>query len=118
MALDATDASPQVLRGYARQRLDRRADAASDFSQALSQPTLGTAGQRQVRLIAADAALAAQDPLAALALLKDIPPGAGELADEQVAQRRRTATAALGGRSAPESAASTTGAVRPRQNRL
>lgn len=68
MALDATDASPQVLRGYARQRLDRRADAVSDFSQALSQPTLGTAGRRQVRLIAADAALAAQDPLAALAL--------------------------------------------------
>lgn len=103
MALDATDASPQVLRGYARQRLDRRADAVSDFSQALSQPTLGTAGRRQVRLIAADAALAAQDPQAALALLKDLPPGADEQADEQVAQRRRAATAALAGRSATAS---------------
>ena len=113
MALDATDASPQVLRGYARQRLDRRADAASDFSQALSQPTLGTAGQRQVRLIAADAALAAQDPLAALALLKDIPPGAGDLADEQVAQRRRTATAALAEPSAPESVAAVASFVPP-----
>ena len=103
MALDATDASPQVLRGYARQRLDRRADAVSDFSQALSQPTLGTAGRRQVRLMAADAALAAQEPQAALALLKDLPPGADEQADEQVAQRRRAATAALAGRSATAS---------------
>ena len=74
MVLDATNASPQVLRAYVRQSLDRRADAASDFSQALSQPTPGTAGQRQVWLIAANAALAAQDPLAASALLKDIPP--------------------------------------------
>lgn len=98
MALDAKDASPQVLRGYARQRLGRRDDAVSDFNQALSQPTLGASGRRQIRLIAADAALAAQDPAAALVLLKEMPPGADELADAQVAQRRRAATAAMASR--------------------
>ena len=93
MALDATDPSPQVLRAYARQRLGRLVDATADFSQALAQPRLGASARRQIRLIAADAAMAAGNAQEALALLKDIPPGADELADEEVARRRRAATA-------------------------
>ena len=93
MALDATDPSPQVLRAYARQRLGRSAEASTDFNQALTQPRLGASARRQIRLIAADAAMAAGNPQDALALLKDIPAGADEVADEEVARRRRAATA-------------------------
>ncbi len=93
MALDATDPSPQVLRAYARQRLGRSAEASTDFNQALAQPRLGASARRQIRLIAADAAMAAGSPQDALALLKDIPAGADEVADEEVARRRRAATA-------------------------
>ena len=93
MALDATDPSPQVLRAYARQRLGRSAEATADFSQALAQPRLGASARRQIRLIAADAAMAAGNAQEALALLNDIPPGADELADDEVARRRRAATA-------------------------
>lgn len=93
MTLDASDPSPQVLRAYARQRLGRSADATADFAQALAQPRLGASARRQIRLIAADAAMAAGNAQEALALLKDIPPGADELADEEVARRRRAATA-------------------------
>lgn len=93
MALDASDPSPQVLRAYARQRLGRSAEASADFAQVLAQPRLGASARRQIRLIAADAAMAAGNPQEALALLKDIPPGADELADEAVARRRRAATA-------------------------
>ena len=93
MAVDATDPTPQVLRAYARQRLGRSVDATADFSQALAQPRLGASARRQIRLIAADAAMAAGNPQEALALLREIPSGADELADEEVARRRRVATA-------------------------
>jgi tetratricopeptide (TPR) repeat protein len=93
MTLDATDPSPQVLRAYTRQRLGRSMEATADFNQALAQPQLGASARRQIRLIAADAALASGDPQAALTLLKDMPPGADEVADEAVSRRRRAATA-------------------------
>ena len=93
LALNASDPSPQVLRAYARQRLGRSVDASTDFSQALAQPQLGASARRQIRLIAADAAVAAGNPQEALVLLKNIPPGADELADEEVTRRRRVATA-------------------------
>ena len=93
MALDATDPSPQVLRAYTRQRLGRSSEASADFNQALAQPRLGAFARRQIRMIAADAATAAGNPQEALALLKDMPPGADELADEEVARRRRAAAA-------------------------
>ena len=95
MALDATDPSPQVLRAYARQRLGRSVEATEDFNQALAQPRLGASARRQIRLIAADAAMSAGNSQQALTLLKDIPPGADEVADEEVARRRRAATAEL-----------------------
>ncbi|MBC7548474.1 MAG: tetratricopeptide repeat protein, partial [Polaromonas sp.] len=95
MALDATDPSPQVLRAYARQRQGRALDATSDFSQALGQPRIGASARRQIRLIAADAAMAAGNPQDAMALLNDMAPGADHLADEEVARRRRAATADL-----------------------
>ena len=95
MVLDTTDPSALVLRAYARQRLGRSVEARADLDQALAQPRLGASARRQIRMIAADSAMAAANPQEALALLKDIPPGADEAADEDVARRRRAATAEL-----------------------
>lgn len=94
MTLDETDPSPQVLRAYARQKQNRRADASADFTEALALPKLSAAAHRQITLIAVDAALAAQDPQGAMALLEKLPEAADQQAGEDVA-RRRIASAAL-----------------------
>lgn len=95
MAIDAADPFPQVLRAYARQRLGRSQDATADFNQALAQPHLSVSVRRQIRLIAADAAMAAGKPQQALTLLGDISSETNGLADEAVDRRRLVATAEM-----------------------
>ena len=68
-ALDRRNYVPLVWRGYLNQRLGKRADAVADFKAALSIPGLTAAQQKNIRLIAADAALASGDFNAALELL-------------------------------------------------
>ncbi len=68
-ALDRTDHVPLVWRGYINQRLGKRADAVSHFSAALAMPGLTEPQQKNIRLIAADAALASGDFNAAIELL-------------------------------------------------
>ena len=69
IALDRADHVPLVWRGHINQRLGKRADAVSDFSAALAIPGLTEPQQKNIRLIAADAALASGDFNAAIALL-------------------------------------------------
>ena len=54
VALLPDSAAPLALRGYARQRLGRSAEARADLDRALQQRGLSAAGQRELRLIAAD----------------------------------------------------------------
>jgi tetratricopeptide (TPR) repeat protein len=69
IALNRADHVPLVWRGYINQRLGKRADAVSDFSAALAIPGLTELQQKNIRLIAVDAALASGDFNAAIALL-------------------------------------------------
>lgn len=59
-----------VLRGHALQRLDQRPAASADLDHALAGPELSPSDQRNFRLMAADAALAAGEPKKALDLLE------------------------------------------------
>ena len=86
VAQDSEDVVPLVLRGYIRQRLGNRAAAIEDFSKALAQDWLGEEDSRNLRLIVADAAIAAGDWEEATKVLKDI-----QGADKDVADRRRAA---------------------------
>lgn len=88
--LNEHDAAPLVLRAYARQRLGQRAAASAEFDLALQKP--GTAdARRNVRLITADAALAANEPQKALDVLASF----GNLDDAETERRRRAARHAL-----------------------
>ena len=69
IALDRADYVPLVWRGYLNQRLGKRADAVSDFRAALAIPGLTEPQQKNIRLIAADAALASGDFNTAIELL-------------------------------------------------
>ncbi len=92
----ATDAMQQddentvalLLRGYLRQRQGKTQAADADFDAALKQDWLDDEQRRNVRLIAADAALAAGDNARALALVE---PLGGN--DEAAAQRIKRARA-------------------------
>ncbi|MGZ5790441.1 MAG: hypothetical protein ACXWJF_13405, partial [Burkholderiaceae bacterium] len=89
-SLNKDDAAPLVLRAYARQRLGQHAAATADFDLALQKP--GTAvARRNVRLIMADAALAAHEPQRALDVLASF----GDMDDAEIDRRRRTARHAL-----------------------
>ncbi|AVJ26929.1 NfrA family protein [Achromobacter spanius] len=92
----ATDAMRQddentvalLMRGYLRQRQGRTQEADADFDAALKQGWLDDEQRRNVRLIAADAALAAGENARALALVE---PLGGK--DEAAAQRIKRAGA-------------------------
>ncbi|MGE8705273.1 MAG: tetratricopeptide repeat protein, partial [Achromobacter sp.] len=92
----ATDAMRQddentvalLMRGYLRQRQGRTQEADADFDAALKQDWLDDEQRRNVRLIAADAALAAGENARALALIE---PLGGK--DEAAAQRIKRAGA-------------------------
>lgn len=78
---------PLALRAYARQRQGRWQEARADFDRALQQRGLTAATQRNLRLVAADSALAARDPQRAMEILQGLPDS-----DAAVAQRRAAAT--------------------------
>ena len=91
VALLPDSAAPLAMRAYARQRLGRWQEARADHDRALQQ-RLSPAAQRDLRLIAADAALAAAEPQRALDLLAPLP-----ASDGQVSARRVLASQALPG---------------------
>lgn len=76
-------AAPLALRGAARQGLGRAAEANADLDRALQQGGPSAAAQKQLRLLAADVALAQGDGARAQALLQALP------ADDAAAQPRR-----------------------------
>ena len=84
------DLGPQpallVLRAYGLQRTGQRPAAVADLDAALAGPALNAEDQRNFRLIAADAALAAAEPQKVLDLLAAAPGP-----DEGVASRRAAA---------------------------
>ena len=86
VALLPDSAVPLALRAYARQRQGRWEDARADFDRALQQRGLTAATQRNLRLIAADSALAARDPQRVIGLLQGLPDS-----DTEAAQRRAAA---------------------------
>lgn len=75
-----------LMRGYLRQLQGKTADANADFDAALKQDWLDEDQRRNVRLIAADAALASGSPERALELIKPL----GDK-DEGAARRRKAA---------------------------
>ena len=84
-ALLPESAVPLAMRAYARQRQGRWDDARADLDRALQQKGLGAGAQRNLRLIAADSALAARDPQRAIAILQGLPES------DPLAVQRRTA---------------------------
>lgn len=88
IALDEEDAMAQAYAGYLLQQRGELAAARAMFQQAAHGDALGDADLRNLRLIGADAALAAGDGAAALDLLGELPDSDGE-----TQQRRRLAQA-------------------------
>ncbi|GAC1600018.1 MAG: hypothetical protein NVS3B2_01850 [Ramlibacter sp.] len=96
VALLPDSAVPLAMRGYARQRQGRWPEARDDFDRALRQPGLTAAAQRNLRLIAADSALAAREPQRAVGILQGLPDTDAGVAQRRVAASRmsvRTSTA-------------------------
>jgi adsorption protein A len=73
VALLPDSAVPLALRGYARHALGRAGDAAADLDRAVQQRNQNPATQRQLRLLAADLALARGDRSKALDYLQPLP---------------------------------------------
>lgn len=73
MKLDPGSYVPVVWRGFVYQRLGNHARAAADFDAALAIPNLTDLEKKNIRLIAADAALASGDYRSALRLLENYP---------------------------------------------
>ena len=92
IALLPDSAAPLALRGYARQGLNRSADASADLERALQQRGLQAAAQRQLRLLAADLALAQGNGQRAMDVLAQLPAD-----DADVAARRELARQRLAG---------------------
>lgn len=92
IALLPDSAAPLALRGYARQGLDRAGDASADLDRALQQRGLQPATLRQLRLLAADLALAQGNGQRALDLLQPLP-----AADNDADPRRELARQRLAG---------------------
>lgn len=96
IALLPESAAPLAMRGYARQGLGRGADASADLDRALQQPGLSAPAQREIRLLAADLALAQGNGQRALDLLQALPAG-----DADAAARRELARQPAGGGATP-----------------
>lgn len=91
IAQDGEDTNARVMRGYMLQRLGRDAQANADFDAALAQDWLDPQQQRNVRLLAVDAAIAGGDRDRAERLLAPLRTDA--LADEDDATRKAIADA-------------------------
>ena len=87
VALLPDSAVPLAMRAYARQRQGRWPEARADFDRALQQRGLTVAAQRNLRLIAADSALAAREPQRAISVLQGLADS-----DTDAAQRRAAAS--------------------------
>lgn len=90
LQVDANDLNARVMRGYLRQRQGNTVLANEDFDTALAAPGSATQ-QRNVRLLAVDAALAAGDRVRAAALLAPlqaaVPAGEGDARSQQLLQQ-------------------------------
>lgn len=90
LQVDANDLNARVMRGYLRQRQGSTLRANEDFDAALATPG-STAQQRNVRLLAVDAALAAGDRVRAAALLAPLQaavlPAEGDARTRQLLQQ-------------------------------
>ncbi|RZJ12247.1 MAG: hypothetical protein EOO54_20575, partial [Haliea sp.] len=71
-ALRPDDPAPLALRGYARQGLARPAQAQADLERAIARPGATPGAQRELRLLAADLALAQGDCARMLELLQPL----------------------------------------------
>jgi hypothetical protein len=92
IALLPDSAAPLALRAYARQRMGHWPEARADLDRALQQKGLSAASQRELRLIAADASMAAGEPAHAVALLQALPAG-DAAAGQRLALARQLAAA-------------------------
>jgi tetratricopeptide (TPR) repeat protein len=88
--LDRDDYVPLIWRAYLRQRLGQRSDAISDYALALGRKGLSSRDERNIRIITADAALAAGEAQSAIDALQPLVDS-----DQEVAQRRAAAREAL-----------------------
>lgn len=100
MALLPDSAAPLALRAYARQGLDRQAEATADLDRALQQRGLPASTQRQLRLLAADLALAQGNGERALAMLQPLPANDNDATGRRELARQRLAAPAAGARTA------------------
>ena len=91
IALLPQSAAALAMRGVARQGLARPAEAQADIERALQQTGLDAAAQRQLRLVAADVALAQGDGQRAMVLLQPLPQDDGEAAPRREFARQRIA---------------------------
>ena len=91
IALLPDSAAPLAMRGYARQGLDRGADARADLDRALQQRSIQPAAQRQLRLIAADLALAQGDGQRAMEVLAALPADDADAGARRELARQRVA---------------------------
>lgn len=89
--VDSGSFLPKILRGYLRERMGNIAQANADFDAALQDEVLSGETERDVRIIIADAALAAGDPARAIAILEPL----GQTNDLRVAIRQEAAQAQL-----------------------
>jgi tetratricopeptide (TPR) repeat protein len=94
IALLPDSAAPLAMRGYARQGLGRPAEARADLDRALTQKGLSAPAQRQLRLMAADLALAQNDGARALDVLQPLPAGDADAAARRELARQRIAAPA------------------------
>jgi len=94
IALLPDSAAPLALRGYARQGLNRAPEAAADLDRALQQRGLQPAPQRQLRLLAADLALAQGNGARAMEVLAPLPAGDADADARREFARQRVANAA------------------------
>jgi tetratricopeptide (TPR) repeat protein len=93
IALLPESAAPMAMRGYARQGLNRPDEARADLERALQQRGVQPAAQRQLRLLAADLALAQGDGERATQLLAALPPDDADAAARRELARQRIAGA-------------------------
>jgi adsorption protein A len=91
IALLPDSAAPLAMRGYARQDLGRTAEASADLDRALQQRGVQPATQRQLRLLAADLALAQRNGARAMELLQALPADDADAAARRELARQRLA---------------------------
>lgn len=94
IALLPDSAAPLAMRGYARQGLNRSADASADLDRALQQRGVQAAAQRQLRLLAVDLALAQGNGQRAMELLQALPANDNDAAARRELARQRVAGSA------------------------